>query len=149
MGNFILLSPDYFEANTRHFVEFTSRTCHLASLIFGSGGVMLLGGPLEQSFSSTALGCVSCLGQFPSLEDQVMLAQFGEISAGGPVSRSEWGKPVCESLSDRTFLGEGLPKALAFMPWLPQQDWDSLLSVPTWSFLLSLGCPLAGGRVGK
>lgn len=67
---------------------------------------MLLGGPLEQSFSSTALGCVSCLGQFPSLEDQVMPAPLGEISAGGPVSRSDGGgAQACESLSDRVFPG--------------------------------------------
>lgn len=46
------------------------------------------------------------------------------------MSISEWGKPACEFLSDRAFLGEAVPKTLAFVPQLSGQDWGSLLSVP-------------------
>lgn len=50
-------------------------------------------GPLGQSLPSTAPGSAGSLGQFLSLEDQVIPVSFGEIYVGGPVSRSEQGKP--------------------------------------------------------
>lgn len=37
------------------------------------------------------------------------------------------GSQANESTSGRDFLEEVVPKALAFTPWLPRQDWDSLL----------------------
>lgn len=58
---------------------------------------------------STALGCVSHLGQLPNLEDQVMPAPFGEICVGGPMSRSEQGKSAHQAgLS----WGKGCPRHL-------------------------------------
>lgn len=38
-------------------------------------------------------GSVGSLGPSPSLEDQRMPAPFGAVCVGGPVSRSEQGKP--------------------------------------------------------